>query len=44
MTLDAVPEERQDDPKKTDDDEENDYYSLGGPDNDELEEGRKDEE
>jgi hypothetical protein len=40
-----VPEEEEDDPKKTpDDDEENDYYSLGGPDNDELEEGRKDEE
>ncbi|AEW01615.1 hypothetical protein A4D02_06330 [Niastella koreensis] len=33
-----VPEEREDDPKKTEDDEENDYYSLGGPDNDALEE------
>ena len=39
-----VPEEGEDDPKKTDDDEENDYYSLGGPDNDELKEGRRDEE
>lgn len=33
-----VPEEEEDDPKKTEDDEENDYYSLGGPDNDALEE------
>ena len=33
-----VPEEKDEDPKKTDDDEENDYYSLGGPDNDALEE------
>jgi hypothetical protein len=39
-----VPEEGEDDPKKTEDDEENDYYSLGGPDNDELEEGRRDED
>lgn len=33
-----VPEEKESDPKKTEDDEENDYYSLGGPDNDALEE------
>lgn len=33
-----VPEEEEDDPKKTEDDEENDYYSLGGPDKDALEE------
>lgn len=33
-----VPEEKETDPKKTEDDEENDYYSLGGPDNDALEE------
>ena len=39
-----IPEEREDDPKKTDDDEENDYYSLGGPDNDALNEGRKDDD
>lgn len=39
-----VPEEKEEDPKKTDDDEENDYYSLGGPDNDELNEGRKDDD
>jgi hypothetical protein len=39
-----VPEEEEDDPKKTEDDEENDYYSLGGPDNDELNEGRKDDD
>jgi hypothetical protein len=38
-----VPEEKEEDAKKTDDDEENDYYSLGGPDNDELDEGRRDE-
>jgi hypothetical protein len=33
-----VPEEEDDDPKKEKDDEENDYYSLGGPDNDALDE------
>ncbi|OQP64422.1 hypothetical protein A3860_20860 [Niastella vici] len=38
-----VPEEENDDPKKDLDDEENDYYSLGGPDKDALNEGRRDE-
>ncbi len=33
-----IPEEKEEDPKKTEDDEENDYYSLGGPDQDALEE------
>jgi hypothetical protein len=36
-----VPEEGEDDPKKTEDDEENDYYSLGGPDQDALSEGKE---
>lgn len=36
-----VPEEDDDDPKKEKDDEENDYYSLGGPDNDALDEGKE---
>ncbi|MBO9198859.1 MULTISPECIES: hypothetical protein [Niastella] len=39
-----VPEEPDEDPKKTEDDEENDYYSLGGPDNDALMEGRRDDD
>ena len=39
-----VPEEKDEDPKKTEDDEENDYYSLGGGDNDALNEGRRDDD
>jgi hypothetical protein len=36
-----IPEEPADDPKKAQDDEENDYYSLGGPDKDALDEGKQ---
>jgi hypothetical protein len=36
-----VPEEEEEDPKKARDDEENDYYSLGGPDKDALDEGKE---
>lgn len=38
-----VPEEEEQDEKKTEDDEENDYYSLGGGDNDALNEGKQNE-